>query len=145
MPTTASIEEVDSPFMACVMLTTAENVMLDDIIIVEINTNENTGEIKNSTKTFYDICAYILSTATNLDYEPLIDEQLMFLAGDSNGTERCINITILQDMLVECEEDFNITLTIVKEQQNLVLGEATTTVSIIDSDGTILTRATATL
>ena len=74
-----------------------------------------------------------------MDYQSLIDEQVAFLVGDRNGTERCANITIQEDMLVECEEDFNITLTIVKEQQNLVLGEATTTVSIIDSDGTILT------
>ena len=72
-----------------------------------------------------------------MDYQSLVNEQLTFFPGDRNGSEWCTNITIQEDMLVECEEDFNITLSIVKEQQNLILGEATTTVSIVDSDGMI--------
>ena len=66
-----------------------------------------------------------------MDYQSLIDEQVMFFAGDMNGTERCANITIQDDMLVECEEDFNITLTIQGEKSNLVLGNSIT----IDNNG----------
>ena len=70
-----------------------------------------------------------------MDYQSLIDEQVVFLAGDTNGTERCVNITIMEDMLVECEEAFNITLAIAEEKSNLFLDDSTTTVSIMDSDG----------
>ena len=73
----------------------------------------------------------------DIDYQTLIDEQVVFLVGDSNGTERCINITIEEDMLVECVEEFNVTLTITPEKENLIIDEATTTVSIMDSDGII--------
>ena len=46
VPATASVEEADSPFMACVMLTTASNVMLDVEVVVELNTVNDTGEIQ---------------------------------------------------------------------------------------------------
>ena len=71
----------------------------------------------------------------NIDYQPLMNEMIVFLVGDSNGTERCVNITIEKDMLVECEEEFNVTLTIITDKPNLMLDQSTTIVSIIDSDG----------
>ena len=71
------------------------------------------------------------------DYLILRDEQVMFLVGDMNGTERCANITIIEDFLVENEEEFMVTLAIVTDKPNLLLGNATTTVTIIDSNGMI--------
>ena len=71
----------------------------------------------------------------DMDYQALMNEMVVFLAGDNNGTERCVNITIEEDLLVECEEEFNVTLTIITDKPNLVLDQSTTTVSIIDSDG----------
>ena len=64
-----------------------------------------------------------------------MSETLLFLVGDSNGTERCVNITIEDDMLVECEEEFNVTLTIAAEKPNVIVHQSTTVVSIIDNDG----------
>ena len=71
----------------------------------------------------------------DIDYQTLLNELVVFLVGDNNGTERCVNITIEEDMLVECEEDFNVTLTIITDKPNLILDQSTTIVSIIDSDG----------
>ena len=72
----------------------------------------------------------------DMDYQSLVNEMVMFLAGDNNGTERCVNITVEEDMLVECEEEFNVTLDIITEKPNLNVDQSTTIVSIIDSDGT---------
>ena len=71
----------------------------------------------------------------DMDYQSLMNEMVVFLVGDSNGTERCMNITIEEDMLVECEEEFNVTLNIITDKPNLILDQSTTIVSIIDSDG----------
>ena len=57
MPATASIQEADSPFMACVTLTTADNAMLDTNITVELNTIDDTGK--------FDVVLFILL----LDYK----------------------------------------------------------------------------
>ena len=70
-----------------------------------------------------------------MDYQSLLNEPVMFYAGDGNGTERCANITLNEDLLVECEEEFNITLAIATDKPNLILGNAYTTVSITDSEG----------
>ena len=70
-----------------------------------------------------------------MDYQSLLNEPVIFYAGDKNGTERCANITFIEDLLVECVEEFNITLAIVSDKPNLILGNAYTTVSITDSEG----------
>ena len=44
MPTIASVDEADSPFMACVTLTTEDWVMLDVELVVELNTSDVTGK-----------------------------------------------------------------------------------------------------
>ena len=77
-----------------------------------------------------------------MDYQSLLNEQVMFYAGDGNGTERCVNITLDDDLLVECEEEFNVTLAIATDKLNLILGNAYTTVSITDSEGKISMQAT---
>ena len=43
VPTTESVEEADSLFMACVTLTTADSVILDVDLVVELNTTDGTG------------------------------------------------------------------------------------------------------
>ena len=146
MPTTASIEEMDSLFMACVTLTTSDYVTLDVEVEVELNTVDATGEFEckdfsSDTKLVSLYLAIAMGKTIDMDYLPLINEPVIFVVGDSNGTERCANITIQEDMLVECEEEFNITLSVIKEQPNFILGEATTIVSILDSDGKILSCA----
>ena len=54
IPTTASVEEADSPFMACVTLTTADGVMLDVDLVVELNTTDGTGLFQAGIL-FYDL------------------------------------------------------------------------------------------
>ena len=120
--------------MACVTLTTAENVILDVNITVEMNTMDDTGKTQVFFRKGTDL---FLLLAMSMDYQSLMNEMVVFLVGDNNGTERCVNITIEEDMLVECEEEFNVTLTIITDKPNLILDQSTTIVSIIDSDGMI--------
>ena len=77
-----------------------------------------------------------------MDYQSLLNEQVVFYAGDGNGTEKCVNITLYDDYLVEYEEEFNVTLAIATDKPNLILGNAYTTVSIMDSEGKIPIQAT---
>ncbi len=46
VPATASATEADSPFMACVMLATANGVSLDLDVVVELTTTDGTGEVE---------------------------------------------------------------------------------------------------
>ena len=71
----------------------------------------------------------------DVDYQSIVNESVMFYAGDGNGTKRCANINLNKDLLVECEEEFNVTLAIASDKPNLILGNAYTTVSITDSEG----------
>ena len=75
------------------------------------------------------------ATGSNVDYQSLAGELVTFIVGDANGKERCANITLQEDSLVECDEEFNNTLTIITDKPNLMLGGANTTVTIMDSDG----------
>ena len=135
MPTTASVEEADSLFMACVMLTTIDDVSLDVNLVVLLNTTDGTGLFDRDYIMMTSPPSLSSATAMNMDYQSLTDEEVIFLPGDTNGTERCANITIQEDLLVECEEDFNVTLVIQAEKSNLFLENSITTVSIIDSNG----------
>ena len=78
------------------------------------------------------------ATDIDMDYQPLTEEEVVFLVGDTNGTERCVNITILEDLLVEREEEFIVTLAIITSNANLFIDNANTTVSIIDNDGIVM-------
>ena len=62
------------------------------------------------------------------------------MVGDPNGHERCANISLMNDILVESEEDFTVTLALVTSEPNLSLGTNTTTVSIEDSDCTCMMK-----
>ena len=79
--------------------------------------------------------SFLSANGDDVDYQSLLNVPVMFYAGDGNGTERCANMTLNEDLLVECEEEFNITLAIASDKPNLILGNTYTTVSITDSEG----------
>ncbi len=61
---------------------------------------------------------------------------LSFSSGSTDGDRKCVNITVISDQLVECEEDFTAVLTLDTIEDNLFLGNNSTTVTLTDSDGT---------
>ena len=135
LPITDSAAEADTPFMTCVMLTTEAGVTLAVNITVELNTTDGTGKLLKGVLSMLYIVSLLSANGDDVDYQSLLNEPVMFYAGDGNGTERCANITLNQDLLVECEEGFNVTLAIASDKPNLILGNAYTTVSITDSEG----------
>ena len=64
----------------------------------------------------------------------LAGEEVTFMIGDADGQERCASIVLSEDDLVECEEDFTVSLALVTSKPNLSVGTDMTTVTISDSD-----------
>ena len=61
---------------------------------------------------------------------------LVFTAGSSNGSKQCINVTIIDDMVLETNEIFTITLerSIASSVYVVALGNNVTGVTITDTD-----------
>ena len=45
------------------------------------------------------------------DYTPLTNSPLVFYSGDPVGTSRCANVTIIDDLVVEPDQYFSVSLT----------------------------------
>lgn len=54
---------------------------------------------------------------------------------ESSPNQVCVNICVINDMLVEETEQFSLTLTTVAVGTNLVISESRATVFVIDSSG----------
>ena len=52
-----------------------------------------------------------------------------------SGEMMCVMVTIMEDLLVECAEDFTVSLSLVTEADSVTVGQATTEVTIADNDG----------
>lgn len=62
-----------------------------------------------------------------------ISSPLMFPAGSGDSAVQCVNISIVDDREVERDEIFSVGLTVVTS--GVMLGNALTTVVIIDNEG----------
>lgn len=60
---------------------------------------------------------------------------LTFSPESVNGEEICANLTVVADNLVECEENFTVTLDLMTSNEILRVGNAITVVAITDIDG----------
>ena len=69
-----------------------------------------------------------------MDYQSLLNKPVMFYVGERNGSERCTNVTLNEDLLVECEEEFSVSLMIATDKPNLSLGNDVISVTIVDSN-----------
>ncbi len=49
----------------------------------------------------------------------------------------CTNVAVVSDGLVECEEEFTVELSLVTDKQNLDLGNNSTAITLVDSDGMV--------
>ena len=59
---------------------------------------------------------------------------LVFTAGSSNGSMQCVNVTIIDDMVVETNEIFTIRLDKSIASSVVALGNNVTGVTITDTD-----------
>ena len=57
-----------------------------------------------------------------------------FPVGSGNGVSSCISVSISEDLLVEGNEIFSVKLMLDTESRGVTLGNAETTVTIIDED-----------
>ena len=55
-----------------------------------------------------------------------------FISGSSNGSTRCLNVSIHEDNTLEGNQIFSVNLS--TEDSNVVLGTAITVITIIDND-----------
>ena len=60
---------------------------------------------------------------------------LTFSPGSADGTKVCTPLTAFADQLVECEEEFFVSLALVTPGSSLSLGNTATTVTLTDGDG----------
>lgn len=60
---------------------------------------------------------------------------LTFPSGSSDGNMACANITVLSDNMVEFEESLSVELNLENEMDSLSIGNRSTTVKLLDSDG----------
>ena len=77
----------------------------------------------------------IVASSGSGDFEALDNVYLIFAPGSKDGSEECVNVTVIPDDLVECQEEFFVQLTLNTIKDSLTLGNDTTLVSLVDSDG----------
>ena len=65
-----------------------------------------------------------------------------FPSSSANGTEKCVSITVNSDNLVESQEEFTVSLDLVTTGTNLHLSIDTSTVTLIDGEGTLFFGST---
>ena len=58
-----------------------------------------------------------------------------FNSGASDGDRACVNVTVLADAMVECEERFTLELILQTSGDSLSSGNNSTSIILADSDG----------
>ena len=78
---------------------------------------------------------FVGSASANNDYTS-VDMGLTFPMSSMNTDFQCLNITILDDALLEEAETFTVTLTLLTTGLGVMVDNDTTTVTITDNEGT---------
>ena len=65
----------------------------------------------------------------NRDFSPVNNRPVIFLPGDTTGSQHCVNITILDDEIVEDNEEFKVVLSSTSDIQ--IFGITSTNVTIV--------------
>ena len=76
----------------------------------------------------------LLCTASSSDFN-FAPSSLTFMSGEGNGVNECLTVSITDDNMVECDEQFTVSLTLNTEGDSLSTGNTLTTVTIMDDDG----------
>jgi hypothetical protein len=75
-----------------------------------------------------------IATAGGGDYGPL-SALITFSNGSTDGEEVCTSVIVNSDSEVEPEEHFNVMLAIVVSGTSFGLGNKTSVINLVDSDG----------
>ena len=85
-------------------------------------------------KAILNIVLNVVATDARNDYDAVPATTLEFPASSGNDVTQCITVTITDDMLIECNETFTVSLALLNSAANLNTGNTETTVTITDSD-----------
>ena len=78
----------------------------------------------------------LLGSAKADDDYTMISMDLTFPVNSEDGATQCLNVTVLMDFLVEGNETFTVTLTLMTAELGVTLGDTTlTNVTITDNEG----------
>ena len=127
VPDVLSVAEDEGTVQVCATLITSFVTEFD--ITVTLATSNGTGMCVQQLAL---PCVNNCVSATNCSDYLGVSMDLVFTAGTSNGTMQCINVTIIDDSLVEPNETFAVTLT--TSNSDMELGENLTTITITDTD-----------
>lgn len=79
-------------------------------------------------------CSFTAGTVGN-DFTPISTVPLVFSSGSVDQVEECTYINTTDDDLIECDEEFQVVLSLATPGISLNLGNNITTVTLIDEDG----------
>ena len=77
---------------------------------------------------------YLGTSLNELDYEA-ISTVITFSVGSIDAEAQCLNVTIIEDALVEGNETFFVTLTLLTTELNVTTENDVTVVTITDNEG----------
>ena len=89
--------------------------------------------IQNLPKELFSCCFCFIATIFGNDYSEVTAMNINFLTGSDVGDTACITVPILNDSLVECNEEFLVSLTVVSMRDTVLMGNTVTRVTIVDS------------
>ena len=133
----ASVAEGDPSFSVCsiLMMASSETTLAVEVT-VSLFTVDGTGNqvLLFEAQLGRQGLLYHTATSGSGDYEPLA-APVTFPAGSADGAEMCAYVILNSDYLVESEEYFTAKLTLVTSGTSFTLGNTTSTIALIDSDG----------
>eukprot|EP00731_Ephydatia_muelleri_P008676 Em0004g1014a len=129
-PTHATVSITDSDYIT-IGFTSATTATNESTGYVTVCIKIQTGILERSANVYVSTMDGTAINSSN--YSPRQYAEVQFLNGDRNGTTRCINITVLDNLIVDDAKDFKVHLTTYDSGIHLV-SPNTTTVTIVDSD-----------
>lgn len=70
-----------------------------------------------------------------IDHKHMMITNLTFPANSSSGDMECLNVTIIEDTLLEGDETFTVSLELLTIGKGVQLGNSVVVVSIVDNEG----------
>ena len=120
---------------ACVYLSAAINKRTEYSFSVQVFTYTSSGTLRVIIIIIFMMLMTPLIAARGDDYHS-VNTHLMFPPGSGNGTALCVNVTIVDDDLIEGNEVFNVRLYYYYNDEGVGIGRTiqTSGVTIIDND-----------
>ena len=114
-----------------VCATMITSLPIDWPISIFLDVNDGTGIFLQLIIIVFEDNIYIIKAQNGFDYRSTSSYET-FPYGTPNSTERCLNILILDDNILEDNENFTVTFT--NPFSEITLGRTTTVITITDDD-----------